>query len=49
MEVFQEKVLYNTYYKDVLAFREASIQFFRNIGDHYDEIGRLMRGEFDLA
>ncbi len=46
---FKKKVLYNTYYKDISAFREACIQFFRNIGDHYTAIGKLIQAEFDLA
>ncbi len=46
---FKKKVLYNTYYKDISAFRESCIKFFRNIDDYYDEIGRLMQGDFDLA
>jgi len=43
------KVLYNTYHKDISAFRESCIKFFRNINDYYDELEKLMQGEFDLS
>lgn len=46
---FKKKVLYNTYHKDISAFRESCIKFFRNINDYYDELEKLMQGEFDLA
>src|SRR5216683_4786580 len=35
---FKKKVLYNTYHKDISAFRESCIKFFRNINDYYDEL-----------
>jgi hypothetical protein len=41
--------LKHMFFKHISAFCKTFIQFFRNIGDHYDEIGRLMRGEFELA
>jgi len=46
---FKKKVLYNTYHKDISAFRESCIKFFRNINDYYDELEKLMQGEFDLS
>lgn len=46
---FKKKVLYNTYYEKVADFREACIQFFRNIGIYQAELGSIMNGEFELA
>ena len=44
---FKERVLYNNYYKDLNAFREASIKFFQGIGQHKDELVSLMSGGFE--
>lgn len=46
---FKKKVLYNKYHKDIDAFRNASIDFFRNIDSYGDEVARFMSGEFELA
>ena len=48
-QFFKKKVLYNTYHKNLKAFRAACINFFRNIDKHYDAISRLMSGGFELA
>jgi transposase len=46
---FKKKVLYNTYYKKIEDFRQACIQFFRNIGSYWDELASIMSGGFELA
>lgn len=46
---FKKKVLYNQYYKDIKDFRQGCIEFFRNLGQHYDEINRFMSAGFDIA
>lgn len=46
---FKKMVLYNTYYEDVNAFREACIHFFKNIDNYYDELSSLLQADFDLA
>lgn len=45
---FKKKLLYNTYYENVRAFRKACIQFFRNIGHYRVEIGNFMNADFHL-
>jgi len=45
---FKKKVLYNQYYKDIKAFRNASITFFKNIGQYADQIASLMGGGFEI-
>ena len=44
---FKGKVLYNHYYKNLSEFRKSCINFFRNIGDHYEELCSLMSGGFE--
>jgi transposase len=44
---FKKKVLYNQYYKDLKAFRAATIGFFANIGQHADELSSLFDGGFE--
>ena len=44
---FKKNVLYNKYYKDLSAFRQASIKFFRNIAQHHDELVTLLGGGFE--
>jgi transposase len=46
---FKKKVLYNRYHENVDAFRNACINFFRNIHVHYDDIAKIMSGGFELA
>jgi transposase len=46
---FKKKVLYNTYYEKLEDFRQACINFFRNIGDYQKELAAIMSGEFELA
>lgn len=46
---FKKKVLYNTYYEKIEDFREACIQFFRNIGSYWNELASIMSGGFELA
>lgn len=45
---FKKKVLYNKYYEDICAFRDACIHFFRNISQHNNEISQFMTAEFEL-
>jgi len=45
---FKKKVLYNRYHKNIDEFRKACIDFFRNIGEHENEVASLMSGEFEL-
>ena len=44
---FKSKVLYNHYYKNLNDFRKSCIDFFKNIGNHYDELCSLMSGGFE--
>lgn len=46
---FKKKVLYNTYYPSLEAFRKACIKFFKGIGKHKDEVGKIMRADFHLC
>jgi transposase len=46
---FKKKVLYNTYYEKIDAFRKACIHFFRNINSYWDELASIMSGGFELA
>ena len=46
---FKKKVLYNAYYENIAGFREACIQFFRNIGVYQAELASIMNSEFELA
>lgn len=46
---FKKKVLYNKYYENLKAFRKATIDFFYNIKDVYDEMVSFIGHEFDLA
>ena len=48
-KLFKKKVLYNTYYENINAFRKGCIKFFRNIDDCRVEISTLMKAEFHLA
>lgn len=45
---FKKKVLYNTYYATLDLFREACINFFRNIDQFHNDLTRLMSQEFEL-
>lgn len=44
---FKKKVLYNTYHATLQDFRNAAIGFFRNIGQHHDELTSLLDGGFE--
>ena len=44
---FMKKVLYNKYYEDLGKCREASIEFFRNIAQHQDELASLLSDGFE--
>jgi len=46
---FKKKVLYNTYYEKIDDFRQACINFFRNIRSYWDELASIMDGGFELA
>jgi transposase len=46
---FRKKVLYNKYYEKLDDFRQASINFFKNIGSYWDELASIMSDEFELA
>lgn len=45
---FKKKVLYNTYYEKLADFRQACINFFRNIGNYNNELSSIMSSEFEL-
>jgi transposase len=45
---FKKKVIYNTYYKNVDAFRKSCINFFRNIDRYAKEISIFMNAEFHI-
>ena len=44
---FKKNVLYNRYHEDLNAFREASIEFFRAIGQRKPELKTLLGGGFE--
>jgi len=44
---FKKQVLYTKYYENLQEFRDASIGFFRNIGDHESSLRSLIRGGFE--
>jgi transposase len=44
---FKKKVLYNKYHATLQDFRNAAIGFFRNIGQHHDELTSLLDGGFE--
>lgn len=44
---FKKKVLYNKYYESLKDFRLAAINFFKNIGQHNDELMSLLDGGFE--
>lgn len=44
---FKKKVLYNQYYVDLQAFREACINFFQGIGQYKKELASLLGGGFE--
>jgi len=46
---FKKKVLYNKYYEKLEHFRQACINFFRNIDSYHRELASIMSGEFELA
>jgi transposase len=46
---FRKKVLYNKYYEKLDDFRNASINFFKNISSYWDELTSIMSDEFELA
>jgi transposase len=46
---FKKKMLHNHYYKNMAAFREASVSFFRKIGKHSKEISNFMNADFHIA
>jgi transposase len=46
---FKKKVLYNKYYEKLEDFRQASINFFRNLDAYHQELESIMSGEFELA
>lgn len=46
---FKKKVLHNQYYKDIKAFRQACIKFFRTIDKHSNEISNFMSADFHIA
>lgn len=45
---FKKKVLYNKYHENLSAFRNASIDFFKNIDQYTSEIASLMSGGFEM-
>ena len=46
---FKKKVLHNQYYKDIEAFRQACIKFFRTIDKYSSEISNFMNADFHIA
>ena len=46
---FKKKVLYNKYYEKLDNFRQASINFFKNISSYWDELASIMSDEFELV
>lgn len=46
---FKKRVLYNTYYKTIKDFRQASISFFRKINDYAQDVARFMDAGFEMS
>lgn len=46
---FKKKVLYNQYYKDIVAFRKACIEFFSHIEERREEMIQFIGSELELA
>lgn len=46
---FKKKVLHNMYYKNIGAFREACIKFFREIDQYSKKISNFMRADFHIS
>jgi len=46
---FKKKVLHNRYHKDIEAFRQACIKFFRTIDKYANEISNFMNADFHIA
>ena len=44
---FKKQVLYNKYYENIQAFREAAITFFKNIAQHESALRALLGGGFE--
>lgn len=44
---FKKNVLYNKYYPDIKAFREATMKFFNGISSHEDALRKLLGGGFE--
>ena len=44
---FKKKVLYNQYYENLQAFRQAAIKFFSNIADYENELRSILDGDFE--
>ncbi len=44
---FKKNVLYNQYYENLSEFRQASIEFFRDIEKHNDKLFSLLGGGFE--
>jgi transposase len=45
---FKKKVLYNRYHENISVFRDASIQFFRDIEQYSGELESIMGGGFEM-
>ena len=46
---FKKVVLYNTYYESLGQFRRASINFFKNIDEHLEELAPILQADFNLT
>ena len=46
---FKKKLLYNTYYKNILDFRQACKKFFKNLKKYQNEIANFMDADFHLS
>lgn len=44
---FKQNVLYNKYHENLSDFRQASIDFFKNIKNHKDKLSALLGGGFE--
>ena len=44
---FKKNVLYNKYYENLKVFRDASIKFFRQIGEKKESLSKLLGGGFE--
>jgi transposase len=46
---FKRKVIYGTYYETFVDFKNAALDFFRDIGEYHQELSTLMADNFRVV